>query len=182
MQTKIVKTAFLPTVSLNAGVGSFYYNSLVTDITGVDSFGNYIKEKGLFEQYKDNFYQQIGLSVNIPIFNKGNTKIQVEQSKINEAIAKNNLNIRKQEMRQSIQKAFFDTENYYESYLSATEVEKSTRLALEFAEKSYEAGKTSIYDLNIARNNFVNVQGQLAQAKYNYIFSQKVLEFYSGEF
>lgn len=179
-QTEITKTAFWPTVSANAGVGTSYFNSLVTNTAGVDINGQPIKESGFFKQYKDNFGQQLGLSARIPIFNKGITRLNVEQSKINEEIAKTTLLQQKQEVLQNVQKAQFDAESNYEAYLAAIEAEKSSKLALDFAEKSYEAGRTTIYDLNIARNNFANAQGSVAQAKYNYLFSLKLLNFYAG--
>lgn len=155
-QTEIAKTAFYPTISASACVGSFYFNSLVTDTVGFDMFGNIIREKGFFEQYKTKFLQQIVLQINISIFNKGNTKLQVEQAKISEDIARNNLSIKKQELFQSIQKVFFDLDTNYENHQAALEAEKSTKLALDFAEKSYNAGRSTIYDLNIARNNYAN--------------------------
>lgn len=179
MQTEIAKTAFYPSISASAGIGSFYFNSLVTNVNGVDMFGDIIREKGFFEQYKTNFSQQIGLSISIPIFNKGNTRLQVAQSKLNEDIARNNLAIQKQELLQSIQKVFFDLDTNYENHQAALEAEKSTKLALEFAEKSYHAGRSTIYDLNIARNNYANAQGTVAQTKYNFLFSMKLLEFYA---
>ena len=133
-----------------------------------------------FKQYKDNFGQQLGLSVHIPIFNKGITKLNVEQSKINQDIAKTTLLQQKQEVLQNVQKAQFDAESNYEAHLAALEAERSSKLALDFTEKSFEAGKSTIYDLNIARNNFANAQGSVAQSKYNYIFSLKLLNFYAG--
>lgn len=180
VQTEVTKTAFWPTITATAGIGSFYFNSLVTDVTGYDIYGNPIKEGSIFKQYKNNFGQELGLNVNIPIFNKGITKLQVEQSKINEQIAQNNLEQQKLDVKQSVQKAQFDAEANYQSYLAAVETEKSSKLALDFAEKSFEAGRTTIYDLNIARNNLANTQGSVAQAKYNYLFSLKLLQFYSG--
>ena len=51
-QTEITKTAFWPTVSANAGVGTSYFNSLVTNTAGVDINGQPIKESGFFKQYK----------------------------------------------------------------------------------------------------------------------------------
>ncbi|WP_212898590.1 TolC family protein, partial [Capnocytophaga cynodegmi] len=129
-------------------------------------------------QYRTNFYQQVGVSINIPIFNKGNSRMQVIQSKINEEIAKNDLEIKKQELLQSIQKIYFDIDAHYQSYISAQETEKSTKLALDFAEKSYEAGINSIYDLNNARNSYTKAQSSVIQSKYNYIFSRKILEVY----
>lgn len=153
---------------------------MATNTVGINPDGTPIKERGFFQQYKDNFGQQVGVSANIPIFNKGITKLQVEQSKINQDIAKNNLEQQKLDVKQNVQKAAFDADANYETYLTAVEAEKSTKLALDFAEKSYDAGRTSIYDLNIARNNYANAQGNVAQSKFNYLFSQKLLDFYSG--
>ena len=176
-QTEVTKTAFWPTVTANAGLGSsyFYLISPAKDLNG-----NSIQQSQFFTQYKDNFGQQLGLSANIPIFNKGITKLQVEQSKINEDIAKTTLLQQKQQVLQNVQQAQFDAESNYEAYLAATEAEKSAKLALDFAEKSFAAGRSTVYDLNLARNNFANAQGSVAQAKYNYLFSMKLLNFYAG--
>ncbi|AZA72544.1 TolC family protein [Chryseobacterium indoltheticum] len=179
-QTEITKTSFWPTLTASLGIGSFYNNLLNTSYSGFDQFGNAAREPSFFKQYKDNFGQQGGLSLNIPIFNKGITKLQVEQSKINENIAKTTLEQQKQNVRQSVQQAQFDVDSNYEVYLAAVEAEKSTKLAMEFADKSYTAGRTTIYDLNIARNNYANAQGSVEQAKFNYLFSIKLLNFYSG--
>lgn len=179
-QTEVSKTAFWPTVTASAGIGSFYTNLLNTDITGYDSLLNPVYERDFFGQYKDNFGQQASISVNIPIFNKGITKLQVEQSKINESVAKNSFEQQKQAVRQNVQKAQFDADANYEVYLSAVEAEKSSKLSMDFAEKSYAAGRTTIFDLNVARNNYANAQGSVAQAKYNYLFSLKLLNFYAG--
>lgn len=176
-QTEVTKTAFWPTVTANAGLGSsyFYLISPAKDLNG-----NSIQQSQFFTQYKDNFGQQLGLSANIPIFNKGITKLQVEQSKINEDIAKTTLLQQKQQVLQNVQQAQFDAESNYEAYLAATEAENSAKLALDFAEKSFAAGRSTVYDLNGARNNFANAQGSVAQAKYNYLFSMKLLNFYAG--
>lgn len=168
-QTEVSKTAFWPTITASAGIGSFYNNLL-----------NAKDERIFFPQYKDNFGQNAGVSINIPIFNKGITKLQVEQSRINESIAKTTLEQQKQTVRQNVQKAQFDVDANYEIYLSAMETEKSTKLALDFADKSYVAGRTTIYDVNVARNNYANAQGSVAQAKFNYLFSLKLLNFYAG--
>lgn len=176
-QTEITQTAFWPTISATAGLGTSYFYLLNA---GVDINGNKIQQTGFFKQYKDNFGQQVGLSANIPIFNKGITRLNVQQSKINEEIARTSLAQQRQEVLQNVQRAQFDAESNYESYVASVEAEKSAKLALDFAEKSYNAGRATIYDLNNARNNFANAQGSVAQAKYNYIFSLKLLNFYAG--
>lgn len=176
-QTEITKTAFWPTISANAGIGTSFFNLFYV---GTDLQGNKIRQTGFFKQYKDNFGQQLGLSANIPIFNKGITRLNVEQSKINEDISRTALLVQKQDVLQNVQKAQFDAESNYESFTTSMEVEKSSKLALDFAEKSYNAGRTTIYELNNALNNYANAQGSVAQAKYNYLFSLKLLNFYAG--
>jgi outer membrane protein len=179
-QTEVTKTAFWPTITASVGIGSFYNNLLNTRTIGIDELGNLINEHNFFNQYKDNFGQQAGVSVNIPIFNKGITKLQVEQSKLSESIAKTTLLQQKQVVKENVQKAQFDVDANYEIYLSAVQAERSTKLALDFADKSYAAGRSTIYDVNTARNNYANAQGSVAQAKYNYLFSLKLLNFYAG--
>lgn len=180
-QTDVARTAFWPTISATAGFGTFYFNSLTTNIRGYDPVNNVtLTEQNFFGQSKDNFGQRIGLSANIPIFNKGITRLQVEQTKINKDIAKNNLEQSKQNIKENVQQAQFDAESNYENYLAAVEAERSSTLALDFAQKSFEAGRTTIYDLTNARNNLANAQGSVAQSKYNYLFSLKLLNFYAG--
>jgi outer membrane protein len=171
-QTEVTKTAFWPTLTASAGLNTFYNKSF--------NVPPGVVQGTFFEQYKDQFGQSAGLSLNIPIFNKGITKLQVEQSRINESIAKVTLEQQKQTVRQNVQKAQFDVDANYEIYLSAIQTEKSTKLALDFADKSYGAGRSTIYDVNVARNNYANAQGSVAQAKFNYLFSLKLLNFYAG--
>ncbi|WP_284462432.1 TolC family protein [Chryseobacterium sp.] len=171
-QTEVSKTAFWPTLTASAGLNTFYNKSF--------NVPPGIVQGTFFEQYNDQFGQSVALSLNIPIFNKGKTKLQVEQSKLNESVSKIALEQQKQTVRQNIQKAQFDADANYETYLAAVEAEKSSKLALDFADKSYAAGKTTIYDVNVARNNYANAQGSVAQAKYNYLFSLKLLNFYAG--
>lgn len=172
MQTEVIKSNLYPTLSGNVGLGTYYFNY----------FNNtYTKSSSFFKQYYENFGQQVSVSAIIPIFNKGITRLQIEQSKIQETLAENNLSRQKLVLKQSVKKAVFDSNANYQNYTAAVEVEKKSKFALNLAEKSYTAGKISIYDLNNARNNAITAESQLQQAKYNYIFSMKLLDFYTGK-
>lgn len=72
-QIEIIKTNYLPYISANVGVRTSYFNALHMN-----------KDRFFVEQYKDNFGQYLGVSLEIPIFNKNITKLQVEQAKIKE--------------------------------------------------------------------------------------------------
>jgi outer membrane protein len=48
------------------------------------------------------------------------------------------------------------------------------------AEKKYSVGVMNATDFLIQKNNFKQSQSSLIQAKYDYIFKQKILDFYQG--
>ena len=60
-------------------------------------------------------------------------------------------------MQQSVKKAIFDANAGYQNFIAAQEVDKNSKLSLDLAEKSYAAGKISIYDLNMAKKKLTNV-------------------------
>ncbi|MBS9773576.1 MAG: TolC family protein [Tenacibaculum sp.] len=169
-QTEIIKTNLYPSVHLTTGVSTNY----------LDNFHK--KQIDFHKQYDNNFIQKVGINIQIPIFNKGITNLQIKQFRKKEQLASNNLTLKKQKLKQQIQTIYFNINSNYEKYLAFLESEKLAKLSYDFAQKSFSAGRTTIYDLNRVRNNYVNAQSSLIQAKYNYIFSLKLLDFYTNAF
>ncbi len=164
----IAKTAFYPTITGGYKASTYYQ----------DYFDR--ANKSLDDQWYDNHSQMLTLGVNIPIFNKGISKIRVEQSKIQQMIQENQLDQQKLQLKQTIQAAYFDVVSSYNTFLSSKELVSSTQLSYDFSQKSFSAGKINVYDLNIARNNYFNAQSQMLQAKYSFLFKLKILDFYTG--
>ena len=65
---EIAKSGYYPSLSLNAGLGTNYYSSFPT--------------AGFWNQLGANFSQYVGLSLNIPIFNRFQVRNQVRSAKI----------------------------------------------------------------------------------------------------
>src|SRR5690606_28323854 len=95
----IAKGGYYPTLGFGAGY-STSVSSVASQPVGVDGEGNPIYERIPFsEQLSLNESPYIGLSLNIPIFNRFQTRINVNRAKINyqnaltnEQLTKNNLN------------------------------------------------------------------------------------------
>ena len=66
------------------------------------------------------------------------------------------------------------------SYHAAIESVRSSEISTDFAQRSFDAGVLNIYDLQIARNNLMIARAQMAQAKFNFVFRLKVVDFYAG--
>jgi outer membrane protein len=171
-QIEIQKTAYWPTVSANVMLGDSYKANLGP--LGPLSSPNV----GFWEQYKHNFTQQVSLNASIPIFNQGNTRQLIQQAKINQEVAHNALEQQTQKLKQSLKQLIFDAENHQKRYQMAIDAEKATSIALDFAQKSYDAGKTNIYDLNMARNSHLQAQSVAVQSKYSYWFAVKCIGLY----
>ncbi len=167
---EIAKTGFLPTITGTYNLGTSY----------ADYFNKGLVSDAWLSQWYENITNVFGVSVNIPIFEKFNNKLNVQKAQISESMAQNNLAQQKQTIRENVQEAYFNANSSFQSYEAAKESVRSSEISADFAQRSFDAGLLNIYDLNIARNNLVVAQSQMAQAKYNFIFRMKVLDFYAG--
>mgnify|MGYP003365272529 CR=1 FL=1 len=168
---EIIKTKQYPKLSLSAGVGTFYFNSFVNKSTS----------KSFFTQNVDNFTQQLAFNLTIPIFNKGIIKTQLEQSDLNREYAEDSYKLQVITVEQEIQNIFLNMELFYETYLASKKLVESSKTAYEYGVISFEAGISTIYDLNILRNNLKQAESELIKAKYSYSFNQELLNVYLGK-
>lgn len=161
----IAKGGFLPTLSLIGSLGSGYTS---------------ISDNTFSDQFDVNFNQRIGVSLNIPIFNRNQTKAAVKTASINIEKA----HIQKQDTEKNIYKK---VETAYQNALSAQEqiiASEASKTAAEqsykLAQKKYELGSLSTTDLVINQNTFTNAQQNYLQAKYLNILYHQLLQFYQG--
>lgn len=189
-----------PTISINGGANS-YHSSAQQEVIGQEILVNQIPLQGytgpgevpyftvsnavpiqqdapFFSQIGNNFSQNVGIGIQIPIFNRGQIKTQIAKAEKNVDRARLRSDIQKRQLEQTIQSAYLDAELAYKAYKAAEkQVELLTKSA-EFAEKRYEIGSASIYDYFTTQNNLANAKVQLTQAKYDYLYKVKTLEFY----
>ncbi|MCI6874804.1 MAG: TolC family protein, partial [Parabacteroides sp.] len=50
-----------------------------------------------------------------------------------------------------------------------------------YAQQKYEAGKSTVFEFNEAKTKYAQSLAEQAQAKYDYIFRAKILDFYDGK-
>jgi outer membrane protein len=167
----------------NSNLDTITVGYLSTDGTPVLNFSPLYKvtDVPLGTQYGDNFGQAFGFSLDIPIFNNWQARNNVSRSKINVLDAQYNLDAAKQQLLKDVQSAYADAvaaKNSYEASLKAvTSLEKS----FDDAQKKFDVGLITSLDFTTIKNNFTKAQSDLLQAKYQYIFKLKVLDFYQGK-
>lgn len=133
-----------------------------------------------FTQIDENFGLNYGFSFNMPILNGLQIKNGIRQSKLNKERTELQLELVKQNLSREVYQAYVDAKANNKAYEAAQLVEKSNKLAYEYAEKRYNVGISNSLDYSQAKITFQNSQVQLVQAKYNLMFALKLLELYLG--
>ncbi len=133
-----------------------------------------------FSQLKDNNNKSISLDLSVPLFNRFRARNNVSNAKIRVYDASYNLDQSKKSLYQEIQKAHSDATGAFEQYNSANEAAIANDEVFKYTQQKFDVGMVSSVDYNIAKNNLTKAKSNLIQAKYQYIFKIKVLDFYKG--
>ena len=168
--TKISKAGYYPSISLGYGFGSVWSESK-NDIIKQAFF----RELDLFKGHNFN------LNVSIPIFSRFQNKTAVAKSKIQEENSKLNLNQAKLNLESNIQRAFTDAQAAFKAYEAAKKSLESQTLAFNNSKERYDIGAMTAFNLEQARVQLINAESSLINAKYDFVFKTKVLDFYMGK-
>ena len=166
---KIAKAAGLPTLSLSGGLGTNYYT---TSGFPADGFG---------KQLKNNFSQYVGLNLNVPIFNRFQTRNNIRSARIDQENQQLQLDNTRKTLYKEIQQVYYNALNAQSKEKSSGEAVKSTADAFRLMQAKYENGKATITEFNEAKNNYMKSESDLVQARYENLYQTALLEFYRGK-
>jgi outer membrane protein len=167
-----------PVVNVN-GTNYPVLNPNVTYTQSNKSFGGLWSGYG--SQLNNNFSQNFGVSINVPIFNGGSAKINYQKSKLNLENAKVLREAIDQTLKQNIYQAYNSATAALQKYNANLSTVNATQKAFDFATKRYNLGLLGTLDLIISQNNFTKAKLDLLTSHYDFVFKMKVLEFYKGQ-
>ncbi len=163
---RIARSYLYPSLSLRGGFGTGVYSSMEA------AFGT---------QLDRNRNEFVGVSMSIPIFNRRATRNNIRTAKIavrNQQLALLNA---QQTLRKEIEQAWVNADAAYVKYGAAEEALASARIAFAYEERKAEAGRSTLFDFNDAKTRMLKAESELAQARFEFVFRQKILDFYRGE-
>ncbi|MFW5822929.1 MAG: TolC family protein [Tangfeifania sp.] len=169
-QLEIAKGNQYPSLSFGANYNNQYYNIMSSEF----------QQLSFSEQLKSNSRYGFGFSLDIPIFNRfqvqngiSNARLQIEDYKYQLQNSRNAL-------RQDIEQAYTNALAALNRYISSEKAVESTREAFRYTEEKFNVGMVNTVEYNQSKNNLTIAQSELLQAKYEYIFRAKILDFYNG--
>jgi outer membrane protein len=197
----ISKGGRFPKITLNGSMGSGYSDAR-TRILNVDSIGmilsgyqteisgenvlmpvyNYNSEITPFnQQLKDNFSQSLSFSLSIPLFNGWMTNSSIANAKIGVLSAKNDLQKTKNQLRKQVEQVRADVIAAEKQYEFAKKSAEALQESFSYNEQKFNEGMLNVYDYNNAKNKLIKAESDLLQAKYDYLFKIKILDFFLGK-
>jgi outer membrane protein len=165
LDEKIAKAGFYPSLSANAGVSSNYSG---------------ITNSAYFNQLNNGILPSVSFALSIPIYQKRQVKTSVALAKIGYQNAELNELDTKNQLRKNVEQACQDVNSARIKFEANRENYSATREAAALSDEKFKQGLINSVDYLVSKTNLVVAESQFLQAKYNLIFSYKILDFFTG--
>lgn len=196
---KIAKGAYYPTISFFGSLASSYSDRLNQKLIGTTPISQQIGivqatnqavvtstilpiygPYSAFNQIADNFNQSIGLSIQIPVFNRFLAHTNVRKAELNYQNAQLNTQIARNNLSKTIIQAVLDLTAAEKQYQSAQQTFQANKDALNVTKQRYDVGLVNSLDYNTAVTNFNKSQTDMIEAQYSVVFRSKIIDYYLG--
>lgn len=165
LEEKSARAGFFPSISLSASVG-----------TGHMSNNDFESGSQIWNRFNEN----VGLTLNIPIFSNRKNRTAVNKAKIALNDSYLEWTSLQKELLRNVESAYLDAVSAQAQYLSAREKEKYTRESYELTSEQFRVGVKNTVELITAQNEYSAAQQQVLQAKYLTLLSIELLNIYQG--
>ncbi|WP_162231197.1 TolC family protein [Sunxiuqinia dokdonensis] len=171
-QVAIAKGNLYPSLT----IGADYYNSYN------NKYEDFNGDKIPFsDQLKSNERYGVGVNLSIPIFRKGQVRTQIKNAELQVMNQELELQSTKNVLRKDIEQAYTNAVAALKKYMASNKAVESMQEAFRYTEEKFNVGMVNTVEYNQSKNNLARAKSDLAQAKYDYIFRTKILDFYNGE-
>jgi outer membrane protein len=175
-QLAIAKGSKLPSLSLNGNYYNFYNNKYAYPEPPIGIGGKI----PLSDQIKSNERYGFGVTLSIPVFNRFQARTGVANSQIQLENTELQLQNTKNVLRKEIEQAYTNAFAAFKRYIANQKTVVSSKEAFRYTEEKFNVGMINSVEYNQSKNNLSTAQSDLLQAKYEYIFRTKILDFYNG--
>ena len=163
---RIAQSNYYPQLSLNGSLGTNYYSTI---------------DRTFSQQMNDNFNKYVGFNLSVPIFNRLSTRNRVRTARLQRENYALQLDNAKKTLYKEIQQAWYNAAAAESKYTSSHTATVASEESFKLMSEKYENGKANAVEYNEAKQNLMKSQSDELQAKYDYLFRTKILDFYKGE-
>lgn len=162
---KLAQSGFYPRLNLNGSLGTSYYSTL---------------NRTFRQQMGDNFSKYVGLSLSVPLFNRFETRNRVRTARLQRDNYALQLEDARKSLYKEIQQAWYNASAAESKYTSSNAAAEASAESFRLTNEKYNNGQATAVEYNEAKQNLLKAQSDELQAKYDYLFRTKILDFYAG--
>jgi len=170
---KIASGSRSPRLSMNHSFSTRYSDIAI-------KLSNPLEKYTFSQQLNDNINYGVGFSLNIPILNGWQVNKNISNSRLNIESSRYTLEAEKKQLYKTIQQAYADAVASLKKYAASMKAVTSMEESFRYTEQKFNVGMVTPVDYNAAKTQLLNAQSDMSQAKYEFIFKTKVLDFYKG--
>ena len=164
-QLKMARGTLYPTISAYANFYDLYNNQ---------------NSSSFSDQIRNNQRKSLGAQMNIPIFTRFLNKIQIDNARLQVLNTELELENAKKLLRSDIETAQTNAIASLNRYNSNQKAVSSMKEAFRYSEEKFGVGLVNAVEYNTAKTKLAKSESDLLQAKYEFIFRTKILDFYRG--
>lgn len=165
---KIAQSGYYPQFSFGAGIGTNYYH-----LSGIEN-------APFSTQWDQNMNKYLQFSLSIPIFNRFQTRNRVKSARIQHTALSWQLEESKKALYKEIQQAYYNALAAESKYKSSQSANESAEASFRLMSEKYANGKASATEYNEMRTAWMKALSDGVQAKYEFVYRSKILDFYKG--
>jgi outer membrane protein len=177
---KIAQGGRSPRLTMNHSFSTGYSN-LRQRVLSIDPLTGPVYGKYTFaDQVNDNISYGVGFSLNIPILNGWQVNKNISNAKLGRENNRYALEGVKKQLYKNIQQAYTDAVASLKKYNASAKAVSSTEESFRYIEQKFNVGMVTPVDYNAGKTQLLKAQSDMSQAKYEFVFKTKVLDFYKG--
>lgn len=166
---RIAQSGYYPQLSFGAGLSTNYYN-----MSGIET-------ASFSSQWHQNFNKYLQFSLSIPLFNRFATRNRVKSARIQKNALQWRLEESKKTLYKEIQQAYYNALAAEAKYRSSQSASEASEASFKLMSEKYANGKATATEYNEVRTLWMKALSDHIQARYDYLFRSKILDFYKGE-
>ncbi len=138
-------------------------------------------KKPFVDQFNENVNKSVGFTLSIPLYNGLQTYTGIKNAKLNALNAKYAQDLIEQNLYKTIAQAYANAKASLNRYNSNKIAVEASEQSYNYSQQKYNVGSISTFDFSNSKTRLQNAQSNLIQAKYDYVFRLKVLDYYQGK-
>ena len=166
LDKKSARAGFFPTITLSGSIGTGHMSN--------NSFEN-------GSQIWNRFNENIGVSINIPIFSNRKNRTALNKAKIAYNTSQLEWIGLKKDLLRDVENVYLDATSAQAQYLSALEKQRYAQESYDLTSEQFRVGMKNTVELITAQNDLATARQQVLQTKYLALMSIEILNIYQGK-